>query len=95
MNAVGWADGPHWKDAGEVLAMSVEVPANVRSPANNGETRLDVELHGPQPQKRLDAALDEVRALFTQLPDLTAAALRLAPDGWRRHYLEGGLEPSR
>ena len=51
-------------DAGEVLATSVEVPANVRSPADNGDTRLEVELHGPQPLDRLDAALDVVRVLW-------------------------------
>ena len=31
-----------------------------------------------------------VRVLLTQLPELITAALRLAPDEWRRHYVEGG-----
>ncbi len=90
VSAVGWVDEPRWKDAGSVLAMSVEVPATVRRPANDGAARLDVELHGPKPEDRLDAALDGVRVLLTQLPGLTAAALGLAPDEWRRHYGEGG-----
>jgi hypothetical protein len=89
VSTVGWVDEPRWKDAGSVLATSVEVPATVRRPANDGDTRLDMELHGPKPQERLDAALDGLRVLLTQLPDLTAAALRLAPDEWRRHYGEG------
>lgn len=31
-----------------------------------------------------------MRVLLTQLRDLTTAALRLAPDEWRRHYVERG-----
>ncbi|MFG1624615.1 hypothetical protein [Kribbella sp. NPDC049227] len=90
VSGVGWVDEASWKDAGSVLATSVEVPATVRRPADGGDARLDVELHGPNPQERLNAALDELRVLLTQLPDLTAAALRLAPEEWRRRYGEGG-----
>lgn len=92
VSAVGWVDEPRWKDAGSVLATSVEVPTTVRCPANDGDNRLDVELHGPKPQDRLDTALDELRELLTQLPDLTVAARRLAPREWRRHYGNGGPE---
>ena len=90
MNADDWVDEPHWIESGDLLLGSVKVPPDVRTPARNGDTRLWVEIHGEGAQERLDDALSRTRDLFGRLPYLAAEALRLAPDDWRSHYLQGG-----
>lgn len=73
-------------DAGSVLRGSITVPAEVRRPADNGDDRLEIDVIGPDANKRCPDVLAQLPGLLLSLADQRQAAPRAAPREWTEQF---------
>src|SRR5689334_19558054 len=80
---------PRYLRAARTVQAAVQLPAEIRPPANDGDDALDVEIGGTHPRRRVERVRAALTELLPQIPELTAYALANAPTDWRRHYIDG------